>query len=131
MMDRSTLQAAPASLLTPRLRLEKPQARHAAVVMESVNASLAGLSFSRWAPRPFDDDGARRFWKRTIETGPQSESDLDRAITLVEETGAISETMARARAYADQARQALTAVAPCETRDVLADIADFCVERAY
>jgi len=77
------------------------------------------------------DDGARRFWKRTIETGPQGESDLDRAITLVEETGAISETMARARAYADQARQALSAVAACETRDVLADIADFCVERAY
>ena len=77
------------------------------------------------------DDGARSFWKRTIETGPQSERDLDRAITLVEETGAISDTMARARAYADRARQALAAVAPCETRDVLADIADFCVERAY
>ncbi|MDE2134057.1 MAG: polyprenyl synthetase family protein [Alphaproteobacteria bacterium] len=77
------------------------------------------------------DDSARRFWKRAIETGPQSESDLDRAVTLVEETGAISETMARARAYADRARQALAAVAPCETRDVLADIADFCVERAY
>ncbi len=77
------------------------------------------------------DDTARRFWKRTIETGPQGESDLDRAITLVEETGAISETMARARSYADQARQALSAVAPCETRDVLAEIADFCVERAY
>lgn len=77
------------------------------------------------------DDSARRFWKRAIETGPQSESDLDRAVTLVEETGAISETMARARVYADQARRALAAVAPCETRDVLADIADFCVERAY
>ncbi|MDE1937521.1 MAG: polyprenyl synthetase family protein [Alphaproteobacteria bacterium] len=77
------------------------------------------------------DEAARRFWKRAIETGPQSESDLDRAITLVEETGAISETMARARTYADQACQALSAVGPCETRDVLADIADFCVERAY
>ncbi|MGA7675519.1 MAG: polyprenyl synthetase family protein [Rhizomicrobium sp.] len=77
------------------------------------------------------DNGARSFWQRTIETGPQSERDLDRAITLVEETGAISDTMARARAYADRARQALAAVAPCETCDVLADIADFCVERAY
>ena len=77
------------------------------------------------------DDSARRFWQRAIETGPQSESDLDRAITLVEETGAISETMARARAYADLACKALEAVAPCETRDVLAGIADFCVERAY
>ncbi len=77
------------------------------------------------------DELARRFWQRTIETGPQSESDLDVAITLVEETGAISETMARARAYADIACKALEAVAPCETRDVLAGIADFCIERAY
>ena len=77
------------------------------------------------------DEAARKFWKRTIETGPQGESDLDRAITLVEETGAISETMVRARAYADVACNALEAVAPCETRDVLAAIADFCVERAY
>ena len=77
------------------------------------------------------DEAGRRFWQRAIETGPQSERDLDRAITLVEETGAISETMARARVYADWARQALAAVAPCKTRDVLADIADFCVERAY
>jgi len=77
------------------------------------------------------DEAARKFWTRTIETGPQGESDLDRAITLVEETGAISQTMARARAYADVACKALEAVAPCETRDVLAAIADFCVERAY
>ncbi len=77
------------------------------------------------------DETARKFWKRAIETGPQSGSDLDRAITLVEETGAISETMARARTYADLACRALEAVAPCEMRDVLAAVADFCVERAY
>src|SRR6201994_151100 len=44
-------------------------------------------------------EAARKFWQRAIETGPQSEADLDRAITLVEETGAISDTMARARRY--------------------------------
>jgi octaprenyl-diphosphate synthase len=77
------------------------------------------------------DDAARKFWTRTVETGPQSESDLDRAITLVEETGAISETMARAGVYAARACDALTAVPPCEMRDVLAAVAEFCVERAY
>jgi octaprenyl-diphosphate synthase len=77
------------------------------------------------------DDTARKFWKRAIETGPQSERDLDRAITLVEETGAIAETMVRARAYADLAAQALERVEPCEMRNVLAAVADFCVERAY
>ena len=77
------------------------------------------------------NDTTRRFWKRVIETGPQGESDLDRAITLVEETGAISETMARARRYADLARQALSPLAAGDIRSALADIADFCVERAY
>ncbi len=76
-------------------------------------------------------EAAKRFWLRAIETGPQSESDLDRAITLVEETGAISETMARARRYADLAKLALEAVPAGEIRAVLGDIADFCVERAY
>ena len=77
------------------------------------------------------DTQARQFWTRTIETGPQSESDLERAITLVEETGAIRETMERARKYADEAVAALEPLAASETRSALADIADFCVERAY
>jgi octaprenyl-diphosphate synthase len=77
------------------------------------------------------DAQARHFWKRSIEDGRQSESDLERAITLVEETGAIRETMSRARHYADQARHALSALAPSEIRSALSDIADFCVERAY
>jgi octaprenyl-diphosphate synthase len=71
------------------------------------------------------------FWKRVIETGNQTEADLDRAITLVEETGAIQETMRRARAYADDAKAALAVLAPSEIRSALAEIADFCVERAY
>jgi len=77
------------------------------------------------------DEAARKFWARAIETGPQGERDLDRAITLVEETGAISDTMARARTYADIACHALDDVEPSEMRDVLCAVADFCVERAY
>jgi octaprenyl-diphosphate synthase len=77
------------------------------------------------------DEKGRKFWKRAIETSRQSERDLDHAITLVEETGAISETVARARIFAARARDSLKTVAPCPLRDVLADVADFCVERAY
>jgi octaprenyl-diphosphate synthase len=77
------------------------------------------------------DPQARHFWKRSIEAGQQSESDLERAITLVEETGAIRETMVRARHYADEAHHALSALAPSEIRTALSDITDFCVERAY
>ncbi len=71
------------------------------------------------------------FWKRVIEGGPQSESDLERAITYVEETGAIQETMTRARHHADNAKAALRPLPASEIRSALADIADFCVERAY
>ena len=66
-----------------------------------------------------------------IETGNQTEADLDRAITLVEETGGIQETMRRARAYADAARSALAVLPASEIRTALSEIADFCVERAY
>ena len=66
-----------------------------------------------------------------IETGTQTESDLDRAITLIEQTGAMQETMTRARAYADKAKAALRVIPDSEIKRALADIADFCVERAY
>lgn len=77
------------------------------------------------------DAKASIFWKRVIEGGPQGESDLEQAITYVEETGAIQETMTRARHYADNAVAALMPLDQSETRAALSDIADFCVERAY
>jgi octaprenyl-diphosphate synthase len=77
------------------------------------------------------DAKAGAFWKRVIEGGPQGEADLEQAITYVEGTGAIQETMTRARHYADNAVAALQSLAHSETRAALSDIADFCVERAY
>ena len=71
------------------------------------------------------------FWQRVIETGHQTESDLDRAITLVEQTGGIQETIRRARAYADAAKAALVILPASGIKAALVDIADFCVERAY
>jgi octaprenyl-diphosphate synthase len=76
-------------------------------------------------------DSDRPFWKRVIETGNQTESDLDRAITLIEQTGAMQETMSQAGAYADAAKTALAVMPESEIKRALADIADFCVERAY
>jgi len=66
-MDRSTLQAAPARLSTPRLDLVHPQAQHADAVRESVNASLAGLRFVRWGQQAFEDQDARRFCEADAE----------------------------------------------------------------
>lgn len=77
------------------------------------------------------DAEAQKFWRRAIESGLQSDSDLEHAITLVEETGAIQETMRRARYYADEACKALAPLPDGQIRLALSDIADFCVERAY
>lgn len=79
--------------------------------------------------RAKDED--KPFWKRVIETDNQTESDLERAITLIEQTGSIQETMRRARAFADDAKHALDVLPDSEIKHALADIADFCVERAY
>src|ERR1700742_411219 len=73
------------------------------------------------------DETARVFWKRVIETGNQTEADLHHAISLVEQTGSIQETMRRARAYADAAKAALAELPESEIRSALSDIADFCV----
>lgn len=77
------------------------------------------------------DAEAQSFWRRTIENGPQQDDDLDRAIVFVELTGAIRDTLARARHYAAQAVRALSVFPPGEIREVLDAVAQFCVGRAY
>jgi len=67
MMDAHTLLGAPALIGTPRLRLEWPRPEHAAVVMESVNASLAELRYVGWAAETFDAERALRFCTNDAE----------------------------------------------------------------
>jgi octaprenyl-diphosphate synthase len=76
------------------------------------------------------DDEARVFWKRTIETGPQHEVDLKRAIAYVEETGAIADTRDMARRYVDGARAALGVLPDSEIRTCLMQVADSSIGRA-
>lgn len=76
-------------------------------------------------------DDAKRFWRRVIEGEPRDDGDLERAIGLVEETGAIRDTRTRARHYAEQACLALHAFPAGEIRDALVAIAQFCVGRGY
>jgi octaprenyl-diphosphate synthase len=77
------------------------------------------------------DDGARRFWRRVIEAGPQHEGDLKRAIAYVEDTGAIRETRARARRYAELSCEALAPLGRSALRDALVEVAEFCVSRNF
>jgi len=71
----------------------------------------------------------RVFWRRTIEDSEQSEADLDHALRLIAETGAIEGTIAKAAKFADQAKAALSVFPRSDWRVVLEDVADFTVSR--
>ena len=77
------------------------------------------------------DEEQRRFWRRTMEAGKQHEGDLQHGIAIMERSGVIGETLARAREYANVAERALSSLPPSELRAALIDVAEFCVERAY
>ena len=76
-------------------------------------------------------DKERAFWRRTIEGGDLDDGDLDQAIHLMEQLGALEDTVERARHYGAIARDALGLFPDGPVRDALSDIVDFCVERAY
>jgi octaprenyl-diphosphate synthase len=73
----------------------------------------------------------RHFWQRVIEAGEQNDRDLDTAIQIVRDTGAIGESHARARAYADAAIAAASRLPSCKMSAALIDIAEFCVARTF
>jgi octaprenyl-diphosphate synthase len=76
------------------------------------------------------DEAERNFWRRTLEDVDQRDGDLERAITLTAKHGTVQDTLARARAYGEQARSALAPFRDGTEKRILADIVDFCVERA-
>ncbi|MEM6943415.1 MAG: polyprenyl synthetase family protein, partial [Pseudomonadota bacterium] len=73
------------------------------------------------------DDQA--FWRRTVGEGRQEPGDLDRAMTLVAETGALEATRAAARAEVDRAIAALAVFPATPLRQALTDVAEFVVSR--
>jgi octaprenyl-diphosphate synthase len=77
------------------------------------------------------DEAQRDFWKRTLEDLDQKPSDLDHALDLMRRTGALDDTVKRARHYGGVARDALGLFPASAERDILADIIDFCIDRAH
>ena len=77
------------------------------------------------------DGMERAFWRRTLEELDQRNGDLERAIAILERTGALDDTRARARTYTNAAQAALAGFPDGPHRQALLDVADFCVERAY
>lgn len=61
--------------------------------------------------------------------GVRRKANLDRAIREILESGVIDESMATARQFGEQARQALAPLPPGEVRDVLDGLVDYVLER--
>ena len=77
------------------------------------------------------DDSERDFWRRTLERQEQQESDLERAISLMEKHGALRDTIERALNYGAIARDALGIFSDGETKSAMKGAIDFSIERAF
>ncbi|MBE9606654.1 polyprenyl synthetase family protein [Acetobacteraceae bacterium H6797] len=73
----------------------------------------------------------KAFWRRTIEEREQAEGDLEQALALMHKHGALEETAARARFYAQQAVDALAIFPDSEMKKAMSDVVRFVVERAH
>ncbi|WP_142847370.1 polyprenyl synthetase family protein [Telmatospirillum sp. J64-1] len=73
----------------------------------------------------------RSFWRRCLETLDQNEDDLARAMELMTRHDSLNDSLARAREYGDEARNALSIFPDSAIRRAMIDIVDFCIERAY
>ncbi len=75
--------------------------------------------------------GAERdFWQRTIEAGEQDGADLEHALALMGQHGAIHRTLERAASFAAAAKESLRMFPDSPLRRALADVADYTVRRA-
>jgi octaprenyl-diphosphate synthase len=77
------------------------------------------------------DKAERAFWRRTIEEQDQRAGDLQQAIDLVERSGALAETLARARSYTAEAIAALSIFRDGTERRALIEAAAFATERGF
>ncbi len=84
------------------------------------------LSFRRGS------DEERAFWKRTLQKGEMTDSDLDTAIGYMRKHRAIEDTVERARHYGAMAKDALAIFPPDgDIRAALSEAVDFCIARAH
>ena len=73
----------------------------------------------------------RDFWRTAISGERTSDRDLAHAIALIESTGALADTLERARIYARRAIDALALFPAGKAKAALVEAAEFAVARAY
>jgi octaprenyl-diphosphate synthase len=77
------------------------------------------------------DDEAKAFWRRTLEDLEQKKGDFRRALGLLEQTGALTASVQRARDYAARAAESLRPFPDGEHKAALLEAVDFAVARSY
>jgi octaprenyl-diphosphate synthase len=75
------------------------------------------------------DETERRFWQRTVGEGEFCDGDLAQAMALMARHRAIEVTLARASAFAGEARVSLASFPPSPLRAVMEEVADYTVAR--
>ena len=73
----------------------------------------------------------REFWTRTVARGELTDDDLKSAVERLEATGALGDTVARARHYGAMARDALAPLPDEPYKAALLDAVAFCLARAH
>ena len=73
----------------------------------------------------------RDFWKRTVARGELTSDDLKGAVERLEASGALGDTIARARHYGAMARDALAPLPDEAYKAALLDAVAFCLARAH
>ncbi len=73
----------------------------------------------------------RAFWSRTLIDGEIGDGDLERARSLMDETGSLADTIERAQHYASIANDALAPLAETEQKIALLEALAFCISRAH
>jgi octaprenyl-diphosphate synthase len=73
----------------------------------------------------------KRFWRDAMEGRRMSDEDLAHATRLLRETGAIDDTLGRARHYGQRAIDALGGIGGGQTRAALIEAVEFAIARAY
>jgi octaprenyl-diphosphate synthase len=73
----------------------------------------------------------RNFWKAAMQGERVSDNDLAHATSLIHATGALDETMERARLYGRRAIDALSAFPNGRARSAMTEAVEFAVARAY
>ncbi len=73
----------------------------------------------------------RAFWGRALQEGEVSDGDLEKAIAILRQHGALDDTVERARHYGAMAKDALAIFPSSPMKEALVAVVDFCISRAH